>query len=59
MSTTTGPNRWLGSLPKIGIRRLPVEWIFADLAIGGVAEAAACAEEFARADVGLSLMLTF
>src|SRR5512133_3312132 len=95
MSATIGPNRWLGSLPKIGIRptidgrRLgvresleeqtmsmahavaelltanlrhpngsPVECIIADTTIGGVAEAAACAEKFARAGVGLSITVT-
>ena len=89
MSMTTGPNRWLGSFPKIGIRPTidgrrqgvresleeqtmsmargvaelltanlrhpngqPVECVIADSTIGGVAEAAACAEKFARAGVG-------
>jgi L-fucose isomerase-like protein len=95
MSNTVGPNRWLGSLPKIGIRpaidgrfqgvresleeptmalakavadlltanlRHPngqaVECVIADTNIGGVAEAAACAEKFARAGVGLSITVT-
>jgi L-fucose isomerase len=95
MPTTIGPNRWLGSLPKIGIRPTidgrragvresleeqtmsmaravaelltthlryptgqPVECILADTTIGGVAEAAACAEKFARAGVGLSITVT-
>jgi L-fucose/D-arabinose isomerase len=95
MDATVGPNRWLGSLPKIGIRpaidgrrqgvresldeqtmsmaravadllttRLrhpngqPVECVIADTTIGGVAEAAACAEKFARAGVGLSITVT-
>jgi len=95
MSMTAGPNRWLGSLPKIGIRPTidgrrkgvresleeqtmsmaravaellttnlrhpngqPVECIIADTTIGGVAEAAACAEKFARAGVGLSITVT-
>ena len=95
MSVTVGPNRWLGSLPKIGIRPTidgrrkgvresleeqtmsmaravaelltttlrhpngqPVECIIADTTIGGVAEAAACAEKFARAGVGLSITVT-
>jgi L-fucose isomerase len=95
MSTTVGPNRWIGSLPKIGIRptidgrrkgvresleeqtmsmaravaelltmnvRHPngqsVECVIADTTIGGVAEAAACAEKFARAGVGLSITVT-
>ena len=95
MSVTVGPNRWLGLLPKIGIRPTidgrrqgvresleeqtmsmaravaellttnlrhpngqPVECIIADTTIGGVAEAAACAEKFARAGVGLSITVT-
>jgi L-fucose isomerase len=95
MSTHYGPNRWLGSLPKIGIRPTidgrrkgvresledqtmsmaravadlltsqlrhpngqPVECVIADSTIGGVAEAAACAEKFARASVGLSITVT-
>src|SRR5215216_3306042 len=95
MSVTVGPNRWLGSLPKIGIRPTidgrrqgvresleeqtmsmaksvaqlltsnlrhpngqPVESVIADTTIGGVAEAAACAEKFARAGVGLSITVT-
>ncbi len=33
----------------------PVECVMADTTIGGVAEAAACAEKFARAEVGVSL----
>ena len=37
---------------------LPVECIIADTTIGGVAEVAACAEKFARAGVGLSIMVT-
>ena len=36
----------------------PVECVIADTCIGGVAEAAACAEKFARAGVGLSLTVT-
>ena len=95
MSVTVGPNRWLGLLPKIGIRPTidgrrqgvresleeqtmsmaravaellssnlrhpngqPVECVIADTTIGGVAEAAACAEKFARAGVGLSITVT-
>src|SRR5512134_4175148 len=95
MSVTVGPNRWLGSLPKIGIRPTidgrrkgvresleeqtmsmaravaelltanlrhpngqPVECVIADTTIGGVAEAALCAEKFARAGVGLSITVT-
>ena len=95
MSMTIGSNRWMGSLPKIGIRPTidgrrkgvresleeqtmsmaravaelltsqlrypnghPVECVIADTTIGGVAEAAACAEKFARAGVGLSIAVT-
>lgn len=36
----------------------PVECIIADTCIGGVAEAAACAEKFNRAGVGVSLTVT-
>ena len=36
----------------------PVECIIADTCIGGVAEAAACAEKFQRAGVGVSLTVT-
>ncbi|HTY86029.1 MAG TPA: L-fucose isomerase, partial [Candidatus Acidoferrum sp.] len=36
----------------------PVECVIADSCIGGVAEAAACAEKFARAGVGVSLTVT-
>ena len=36
----------------------PVECVIADTCIGGVAEAAACAEKFAREGVGLSLTVT-
>lgn len=90
--TTT---RWIGTLPKIGIRPAidgrrngvresleestmnlarataaflsanlsypngaPVECVIADTCIGGVAEAAACAEKFARAGVGVSITVT-
>jgi L-fucose/D-arabinose isomerase len=95
MSNNYAPNRWLGSLPKIGIRptidgRLggvresledqtmsmahnvaglltsnlrhpngqPVECVIADSTIGGVAEAAACAEKFSHIGVGLSITVT-
>ncbi len=95
MSITIGPNRWIGSLPKVGIRPTidgrragvresleeqtlsiaravaelltanlrypngqPVECILADTTIGGVTEAAACAEKFSRAGVGLSITVT-
>ncbi len=37
---------------------LPVEYIIADSCIGGVAEAADCAEKFAREGVGLSITVT-
>ena len=37
---------------------LPVECVLADTCIGGVAEAAACAEKFAKAGVGVSLTVT-
>ncbi len=37
---------------------LPVECIIADTCIGGVAEAALCAEKFAREGVGVSLTVT-
>src|SRR5437660_549898 len=36
----------------------PVEIVIADTCIGGVAEAAACAEKFAREGVGVSLTVT-
>src|SRR5436190_9593910 len=36
----------------------PVECVIADTCIGGVAEAAACAEKFAREGVGVSLTVT-
>jgi len=36
----------------------PVECVLADTCIGGVAEAAACAEKFAREGVGVSLTVT-
>src|SRR4249919_3792024 len=36
----------------------PVECVIADTCIGGVAEAAACAEKFRREGVGLSLTVT-
>lgn len=36
----------------------PVECVIADTTIGGVTEAAACAEKFARENVGLSLTVT-
>src|SRR5512138_2965239 len=95
MSQNYSPNRWIGGLPKIGIRptidgRLngvresledttmglaravadllianlrhpngqPVQCVIADTNIGGVAEAAACAEKFAREGVGLSITVS-
>ncbi|MCB0166325.1 MAG: L-fucose isomerase [Anaerolineae bacterium] len=88
-------NRWVGDMPKVGIRPtidgrlggvresleeqtmtmarnvaaliseqvhhangLPVECVIADSTIGGVAEAARCAEKFKREGVGLSLTVT-
>lgn len=36
----------------------PVECVIADTCIGGVAEAAACAEKFAKENVGVSLTIT-
>ncbi|MCJ7518136.1 MAG: L-fucose isomerase [Anaerolineaceae bacterium] len=88
-------NRWVGSMPKIGIRPAidgrrngvresledqtkgmarvtseflsanlrypdgsPVECVIADSCIGGVAEAAQCAEKFTREGVGLSITVT-
>jgi len=88
-------NRWIGEMPKIGIRpaidgRLngvreslegqtmgiakrtakflsdnlhypdgsPVECVIADRTIGGVAEAAMCAEKFAREGAGVSITVT-
>src|SRR5512139_291229 len=95
MSQNFAPNRWVGGLPKIGIRPVidgrrkgvresledqtmalahtaanllsanlrhpngqPVECVVADTNIGGVAEAAACAEKFSRLGVGLSITVT-
>jgi L-fucose isomerase len=95
MSQNSAPNRWIGSLPKVGIRPAidgrfqgvresleestmalarsvadllkanlrypngqPVECVIADTNIGGVAEAAACAEKFAREGVGLSITVS-
>src|SRR5512133_1382811 len=95
MTEIFAPNRWIGSLPKIGIRPAidgryqgvresleestmalahavadlltanlrypngqPVGCVIADTNIGGVAEAAACAEKFAREGVGLSITVT-
>lgn len=37
---------------------LPVECIIADTTIGGIAEAAKCADKFSRSDVGVSLSVT-
>jgi len=95
MAVTSSPHRWIGGVPKIGLRptidgrlggvreslekqamamaeacsRLltthlrhpngaPVECVIADRTIGGVAEAAMCAEKFAREGVGVSITLT-
>lgn len=88
-------NRWIGAMPKIGIRPIidgrrngvresledqttglahataellsknlhypdgsPVECVIADSCIGGVAEAAKCAQKFAREGVGVSISVT-
>ncbi|MBN2103349.1 L-fucose isomerase [bacterium] len=40
------------------VNGLPVECVIADTCIGGVAEAAACAEKFQRNSVGVSLTVT-
>src|SRR5579884_931205 len=37
---------------------LPIECVIADTCIGGVSEAARCAEKFARAGVGVSITVT-
>ena len=37
---------------------MPVECVIADSTIGGVAEAAACAEKFRKAGVGVSITVT-
>ena len=37
---------------------LPIECVIADTTIGGVAEAAKCADKFSRSDVGVSLSVT-
>lgn len=37
---------------------LPVECVIADICIGGVAEAAACADKFSRENVGLTISVT-
>lgn len=95
MTNNLFSNRWISTLPRIGIRPAidgrrngvresleestmnlakatanllsanlrypngsPVECVIADTCIGGVAEAAACAEKFARAGVGVSITVT-
>jgi L-fucose isomerase len=95
MAMKTGPNLWVGSFPKIGIRPVidgrrkgiresleettmslakavadlisnnlhhpngeSVQCVIADSNIGGVAEAAACADKFDREGVGLSITVT-
>src|SRR5512139_573175 len=95
MSQNFAPNRWIGSMPKVGIRPAidgrfqgvresleestmalahavadlltanlrypngqPVECVISDTNIGGVAEAAACDEKFAREGVGLSITVS-
>lgn len=58
---TMGLARRVGELISASLRYpdgRPVECVIADRCIGGVAEAAACAEKFARAGAGVSLTVT-
>jgi L-fucose isomerase len=58
---TMGLARRVGELISENLRYpdgRPVECVIADRCIGGVAEAAACAEKFARAGAGVSLTVT-
>ncbi len=58
---TMGMARRVAALLTDNVRHAsgqPVEVVLADSTIGGVAEAAACAEKFARAGVGVSLTVT-
>lgn len=58
---TMGMARSVAALLAENLRHacgLPVECIIADTTIGGVAEAAACAEKFKREGVGVSLTVT-
>ncbi|MGA2557535.1 MAG: L-fucose isomerase, partial [Verrucomicrobiota bacterium] len=58
---TMGLARRVGDLISAHLRYpdgRPVQCVLADGCIGGVAEAAACAEKFARAGVGVSLTVT-
>ena len=60
-SQTLGLARRVGGLIRDNLRYpngKPVECVIADSCIGGVAEAAACAEKFARLGVGVSLTVT-
>jgi len=58
---TMGMARSVAALLTENLRHscgLPVECVIADTTIGGVAEAAACAEKFKREGVGVSLTVT-
>ena len=58
---TMGQARRVAALISANVRHscgLPVECVVADTCIGGAAEAAACAEQFRRAGVGVSLTVT-
>jgi len=58
---TMGMARRVAELLEAKVRHacgLPVECVIADTTIGGVAEAAACAEKFARSGVGVSISVT-
>ena len=58
---TMGQARRVATLIGDNVRHscgLPVECVVADSCIGGAAEAAACAEQFRRAGVGVSLTVT-
>jgi L-fucose isomerase len=60
-SQTLGLARRVGDFISASMRYpngQPVECVIADSCIGGVAEAAACAEKFARLGVGVSLTIT-
>lgn len=58
---TMGMARRVAEFLEANVRHacgLPVECVLADTCIGGVAEAAACAEKFAREGVGVSITVT-
>ena len=60
-AVTMGQARRVAALISDSLRHacgLPVECVVADTCIGGTAEAAACAERFRRAGVGVSLTVT-